>query len=327
MVSASGYDGCIELANASAQVILEPNLGGRVLSYVFAGEEVLHREPDQDGVIWDGHGNVRHPAGGRFDIGPEYGGISRQAAWFGAWRAEIVGPRAARLTSAVLPESGLQLSREFTLGDSGPHLRCTQFIHNRGARPLRAFHWGRTFLRGGGIAFAPLAAPGRFPRGYALGGPSGVIDFLPPEESNVRVREGILEILGPPAKAKFNFDVDPGWLAYLDRAGVLFIKTFPVYRDRPYGELAANNASIWYCSRENTPHWPLREPVVEIEPIGPLEELPPGATAGFTEDWWAERWEFPAAGAIDLGQLRNAVARAQVVTLSAPSARGAKQSD
>ena len=308
-VAAAGFAGCVELSNGTAAAILEPNLGGRVLSFTLGGSEVLHQEPDQNGVIWDGKENVRHPAGGRFDIGPEYGGIPHASLWLGTWRAEIVGPRTARLTSAVLPETGLQLIREFTLAPSEPHLRCTQVIHNRGDNPLRTFHWGRTFVRSGGIAFAPLAAE-RFPRGYALGDP--VIDFHPAPEPNVRIREGILELLCPPAKAKFNFDVEPGWLAYLDRSGLLFIKVFPVYPDRPYGELAANNASFWYATRENTPTWPLREPVVEVEPIGPLELISPGAAAVFTEDWWVERGAFPETGCdVDLTWVRGAVGRAQ----------------
>ena len=300
----------LELANATTRIVLEPALGGRVLSLTLDGREALHRNAEQETIAWNGN-NVRHPAGGRFDIGPEYHGHAREAIWFGTWTAERLGPRAARLTSPVMTTSGLQLVREFTLAEKSPHLRCTQWIRNQGARSLTTFHWGRTFVPDGGIAFAPLAQGGRFPRGYAVAGPGGTLDFFPEPESNVRIRDGVLEIIGPPRRAKFCFDVDPGWLAYLATSGLLFLKTFPVFRDRPYGDLAAANASIWWGSRENTPTWPEKEFPVEIEPIGPLESLPPGGSVAFTEDWWLEPCAFPAGRTLDLATLRAALARAQ----------------
>ena len=205
-VHAAGFDDCVELTNATTRVVLEPNVGGRVLSYSLRGHEALYQIPAQHGVRWDGKRNLIHPAGGRFDIGPEYGGLPRDEAWFGRWTAEILGMRSALLTSSAISDSGLQLLRRFTLAASSTALRCTQVIQNHGAVPLRAFHWGRTFVPSGGIAFAPLLTPGRFPHGYAVGGPAGVVDFLPEPEPNVRVRDGMLEILGPPVKAKFNFD-------------------------------------------------------------------------------------------------------------------------
>ena len=306
-----GYEGCIELANAVTRVVLDPNVGGRVLRYAHDDVDVLHREPAQDGQVWSPAAQLQHPAGGRFDIGPEYGGLSRQEIWFGRWQAEIIGPWSARLTSATVAGSGLQIVREFTLRAES-HLRCTQTIHNRGESPLRAFHWSRTFLPGGGIAIAPLPNRARFPQGYALGGPRGVVDFLPPPDPMIRVRDAALEVFGPPAKAKIILDVEPGWLAYAGAGGRVFLKTFAVDPTRIYGELAANNASIWYGGRKNTPSWPLSSPVAEIEAIGPQEILAPGESASFTEDWHVLRG-CPLEGAdVDLGWLRAAALRVRM---------------
>jgi hypothetical protein len=302
-----GFDGCVELVHATTRVVLDPNVGGRVLRYSHAGVDALHREPAQDGVRWSPHAGLRHPAGGRFDLGPEYGGLAREEIWFGRWQAEITGPRAARLTSATMPESGLQVVREFAL-DEDSRLHCTQIIRNHGGAPLRAFHWSRTFLPGGGTALAPLPAAGRFPRGYALGGPPGVVDFLPEAEPMVRVRDGTLEVCGLPRRAKFILDVEPGWLAYAGPNQLLFLKTFAVNPGRAYGELAANNASIWYGGKENTPDWPLSGPVAEIEAIGPLEAVAPGGSLTFTEHWQLLPIRLDTAGHVDLSWLRTAAA-------------------
>ena len=131
-----------------------------------------------------------------------------------------------------------------------------------------------------------------------LYGPGRVIDFMPADEPGTRVRDGILEISAPPTRPKFALDVDPGWLAYLSRRGLLFVKTFAVYPDRVYGEPAANNVSIWYKGNE----------VTEIEPIGPLERIAPGASAAYTEHWWLYALPYPVNGNADLARIRAFVA-------------------
>jgi hypothetical protein len=214
------------------------------------------------------------------------------------------------MTSVTMPDSGLQLAREFTLG-AGSHLHCTQIMRNHGPAPIRVFHWSRTFLPSGGIALAPLPRAGRFPRGFAIGGPAGQVDFLPEPEPGVRVRDGVLEIVGPPRRAKFALDVEPGWLAYLTPNGLLFVKKFSVDARGKYGEPTANNASVWYGAKENTPEWPLRHHATEIEAIGPLEILAPGAEARFTEDWWLTPFAGAADGRVDLDRVRAAIAAMQ----------------
>ena len=54
----------------------------------------------------------------------------------------------------------------------------------------------------------------------------------------------------------------------------LFVKKFPVYPERVYGEMSTANACVWY----NTEEW-----MCEIEPIGPMETIKPGEEASFTE--------------------------------------------
>lgn len=296
VVAAAGYSGCIELSNATTRVVLEPNAGGRVLHYQLRGREVLFQDPAADGWTL---GSPRLAAGlpaGRFDIGPENGRpFVRDVLWEGRWTAEITGPREGRMTSGVV--SGVQLVRDFTLARDSSHLRVTQTIHNRGRDTVRSFHWSRTFAEGGGICFAPLPPVSRFPKGYLLYGPGRVIDYMPADEPGTAVRDGLLVISGPPTRPKFALDVSPGWLAYLTRSGLLFVKKFPVYPDRVYGEPAANNASIWYSGNR----------VTEIEPIGPLELIAPGASASFTEDWWLHPLPYPADGAIDTAPVRRLV--------------------
>ena len=89
------------------------------------------------------------------------------------------------------------------------------------------------------------------------------------------MRDGILEISGPPENAKFVTDGSDGWLAYITQNNQLFIKKFKVFQDKIYGEMTGATVSIWYS----------QEGVCEIEPIGPWEWIEPGKSISFTENW------------------------------------------
>ncbi len=298
MVDERGYTGCVELSNETTRVVLEPNLGGRVLRYALRGTEALYQDPTFDGATRDTPGRGALIPGGRFDIGPEATRPPRPVFWLGRWRVEITGDRAARLTSEVDPQTGLQLVRDFRLDPSASHLACTQTIINRGGTPRAACHWSRTLADGGGICVVPVNPASRYPKGYLTYAPEGFLLFRPPEEPNVSVRDGALLIIGPPQQKKFAVDVSEGWLAYLTRAGLLLVKRFAVYPDRTYGEIAGNAVSIWYSE----------ERACELEPIGPMETLAPGARASFTEHWWLHPFVFPARRTdVDLAAVRRMV--------------------
>ncbi|MCU0376763.1 MAG: DUF4380 domain-containing protein [Bacteroidales bacterium] len=293
-----GYSNCIELRNNEARVVLEPNMGGRVIAYELDGRNVLYRDSLQDGVVFEPGKVITHPAGGRFDIGPEKTSPKRPALFFGKWEGTITGDREAEMVSQQDTSSGVMLVRRFRLDDKGSRLTCTQTIKNISSETKRYCYWSRTFAKGGGISLTPLNHDSRFPKGYMIYGPGNVMDFVPAEEPNIRVREGILEIIGPPERPKFVMDVAEGWLAYITRDGQLFIKTFPVYPERVYGEMSGANVSVWYN----------KEQMCEIEPIGPMETIRPGEEVSFTETWHLFDYEYPEDRLPDLDEVRKIIA-------------------
>ena len=44
--------------------------------------------------------------------------------------------------------------------------------------------------------------------------------------------------------------------------------------------------------------------MTELEPIGPRENIAPGKSASFTEDWWLFPYEFPGDKEVDLKALK-----------------------
>lgn len=283
IITQYGYNNCIELKNSEVRVVLEPNLGGRILVYELHGKNVIYNNSMHDGVIYNAGGKIFDPSGGRFDIGPEQITPDRPALFFGRWEGRITGDREARLVSQKDTSTGVQLTRNFRLDEHGSRLFYTQIIRNISDETRYYCSWSRTFVKGGGISLTPLNPHSRFPKGYLIYGPRSVMDFKPADEPNVRVRNGILEITGAPQRPKFVMDVSEGWLAYITTDDQLFIKKFTVYTDRVYGEMSAANVSVWYNKEE----------MCEIEPMGPMETIKPGKEVSFTETWYLLDYKYP----------------------------------
>jgi len=310
----AGYTNCLLLHNKETKVVLGPHCGGRILSYSWQGREAIPLNPAQNGYIWRPGVQIVDPYGGRFDIGPEMTIGRHLDLWLGPWRAQFTGPREAVMISRPDRQLGVQLIRFFRLDPAGSHLRCTQKIINRSAHTLRICHWSRTFAQGQGICLVPLNPYSRFPKGYLTYGPGAVMDFRPVPNENVRIREGFLEIRGDPPFSKFMMDTEPGELAYLMRHNVIFIKKWPVYPSRAYGEMCAATLSIYYYPSIEERRKPPEQRALpldfcELEPIGPLEILKPSESALFSEDWWLLPYRFPSPGEdVNLSEIKQLLA-------------------
>lgn len=299
IVTERNYPNCIELTNDSVRIILEPNLGGRILVYELNGNNVLYVDEAQNGKIYE-PGKFIHPSAGRFDIGPEHTIPEHPALYFGKWTARITGDREAEMISQKDSSTGVQLIRKFKLAKSGSRIEYTQTIKNISNSTKSYCHWSRTFVKGGGIALAPLNKNSRYPKGYLIYGPGRILNYLPAEEDNIRIREGILEITGTPSQPKIVTDSYAGWLAYITTDNLLFIKIYPAFPLRNYGEIAASTACFYY-----------RDLRCEVEPIGPMETIEPGHEAYFSEHWYLFEYHYPKNKLADLKGVQNRINRFQ----------------
>ncbi len=300
MIDFFGYSGCIALENTSgARLVLCPQAGGRVLEYSLNGVNTLYLNPAQKG--WRHKPGIPSvdPCGGRCDVGPERVIAPHPDLWLGDWTGEIVGDGKARLTSGRDRVTGLRLVREFTLAEDSSRVVFEQRVINESDKPFPCCHWSRTLAAGGGIVLIPLTSDSRFPKSYIMYGPGPVMNFKP-EDPNIRVRDGFLEVLGTPANPKLGLDSYAGWFGYLLRSNLLFIKKYPVYPDRVYCEMAGLTISIWYFKNE----------MCELEPIGPREILAPNASSSFIEEWSLTPFDYPKEGHVaDLAEVAKRFSR------------------
>ncbi|HUT34233.1 MAG TPA: hypothetical protein VNE39_12180 [Planctomycetota bacterium] len=295
-----GYTQCVKLENDQCRVVLGHHCGGRVLEYALKGANVVALHPDGAGKVYDPATKKGGAAdGGRCDIGPEKVIPPHPDLWVGPWQAEITGPRAARLTSVEDKATGVQLIRDFVLDKASTHLRFTQSIKNVSDEAKHWCHWSRTFAPGGGIVVIPLSPTSRFPKHWVMYGGGDSILYNPHDDQIV-TRDGFLLVTGTPANPKLGMDSAVGWLAYLMKNDLLFVKRYPVYPERAYGEIAGLTISIWYFKDE----------LCELEPIGPRNHIAPGQSASFTEDWWILPHKYPPSAAVlDLAGLKAQVER------------------
>ncbi len=300
LVQVLNYPDCIELKNATARVVLGHHTGGRVLIYERAGKNVLYLSPKE--TDWDR--SYKTPAkeisAGRLDIGPELVSQRGPTLWSGLWTAQVTGPRAARLTSAVDPKSGFRITREFALDANSSKLTITQTVENAGQETARQGFWCRAFAHHGGIAVIPITpAQSRYPKYYTMGEDLARVNQKP-EDPMVRREGNFLIVDGPPAFPKLGFDSMAGWLAYQTRENQLIVMRYPTFPDRVYAEVTGMTLSVWHPQKE-------RIPACELEPIGPMEILEPGQKASFTFHWWLLDHVFPHDGKIDPTEIANLV--------------------
>jgi len=286
-ITSHGYDNCIELSNGSCRVVLEPNCGGRVLVYGIEGKNTLYIDPDQNGFIpapdtWNSTPGS-YPCAGRFSIGPEKIKPGTKLFWLGTWSAEITGKFSARLTSQVDEREHLQLVRDFTLDEKTSKFTVTQTIKNLGDTPQKLCYWSRTYATGGGICIVPISTVNRFPKKYIVYADGNAMRYMPEPEENVKVLGDHVVILGPVRNPKFVFDTDKGWLAYITKDNMLFVKKYEYNRSYEYGEMAAVPLSIWYN----------KDIMAELEPIGPWEWIAAKGESSFSEIWHLLPYAYP----------------------------------
>ena len=279
----------VEIGTGEIKLVVDLEVGGRVMEYSKNGNNVIFVRPAGS--------NNSDPDGGRCDFGPEKIVPPHPETWLGSWELVEKESDYIKIKSQIAKAAGVQLVREFKLDENASHLEFTQTIINVSDSVKRYCHWSRTFGEKNGICLAPLNPNSRFPKGYMVYTGNTKLDYSPEGGENERVRNGILEITGPPENPKFVTDSSEGWLAYLTQDNQLFIKKFAVFPDKVYGEMTGATVSLWYN----------QEGICEIEPIGPWEWIEPGKSISFTENWYLLDFDYPENKQVDLNEIREII--------------------
>ena len=270
-------EGCLELSNAAARLVIAPAAGGRIVHY------------SRDG------GPNFFLGGCQIDIGPELEYPPRHPAlWSGRYRAEPLGPLSVRLTSPKDEATGVQIAKVVELARTGARVTLRQTIRNVASKEVAYCLWDRT-MTGASYGFFELNPKSRFPARWSMRrGKHGTYryDGESPGSPRVKIVDNLLVTVPGKKMEKVAADNVAGWIAGF-RDGWLYVKRFPVFPDGDYAD-GGNSVEIWVDAAGTR---------TEIEPLSPKVKLKPGESYTFVETWDLRQVTEEISGAEDVPKL------------------------
>ncbi len=196
-----------------------------------------------------------------------------------------------RLTGAVEPATGCVRSIEVRLHPALPSMTVLHRVHNAGPRPLELAPWPITQLPLGGVALLPQR---RATAGHQTRPNRNLVlwPYSSWDDARLHMRDGLVTVdASPGADIKVGCLDDTGWVAYV-RDGIALVRRFDPTPEATHPDLGCNVEA--FCGSR----------YLELEILGPMAVLPPGASATLLE-----RWEVRAIPACDTIGMRDALDR------------------
>lgn len=246
--------------------------GPRLVRLILAGaQENLLAETPQ--VHWPTHYGEYHLWGGhRLWHAPEAAPRSSIPDDIGLNATQL--PNGFLLCQQVEPGTGIRKSLEVRLDPHRPALTLTHRLHNEGLWPVELSAWAITQLPLGGMVVLPQQ--------NALGEQSRLLPnrklvlwpYTRWADPRLILSDDLilLHAAPQPYACKVGYFNHQGWAGYV-RGNVFFLKRFHARPDLAYPDYDCNVET--YC----------QDLFVELETLGPLTRLEPGAAVTHVEEW------------------------------------------
>lgn len=273
-----GWNNAYRLSNGTVEVIVLADVGPRIISYGFVGGE--NQLYEVEGDIGQVRGSdFRLYGGHRLWVSPEI-----ERTYFPDNVPVTVCDQGGRVrftapVESSLPGTSLQKELEVELDSGGSGVSVTHRITNHNHRPTELAPWAPTMLRPAGTAILPLPAKAPMDRDHyhsvSVLAMWSFTDLADPRwvlgTENIQLKQ-----LSQPTgqfKEQMSGIYNPaGWGAY-HRNGNLFVKRAPVILGARYPDFGCNFEVF------TNPEF------LELETLGPLQQLHPGETVAHKESW------------------------------------------
>ncbi len=267
-----GWPNCRRVSNGVVEVVATTDVGPRLVRFGFVGGPNEFREfPEMHGLtggdVWRMYGGHRFwhaPEDPARTYLPDNGPVHAAAL-----------PDGLRLVQPVEAATGLQKEIELKLWPGTARVRVTHRLRNHGLWAVALAPWALSVMAMGGTAIIPL--PPRGPHAGNLRPASQLVLWAYTDMSDPRWtwgRQYLLLRQDPQAQTpqKIGASVPAGWAAYA-RDGRLFVKRFTYVPGAAYPDLGSSVEAF-------------TDPAfLELETLGPLVSLAPGAAVEHVEDW------------------------------------------
>jgi hypothetical protein len=259
---------CIPLENGRLHLEIARSIGPRILSLnLDGGPNLLAELPDVVTLRPDGKAYAFY-GGHRLWLSPEdtllsYG-LEDEPVEIASLESGF------KITRSADVESGVEKSIRVVLPDQSPQVIITHQLKNRGSTPVRYAPWAITQLRMGGVAVLPMndADTGFLPNRNLVLWP-----YTDLGNRNFQLgRQYLMLNAAMKAPFKVGFANPVGWLAYW-LEGTLFVKSAWYEPQATYPDYGSS--SECYCNTQ----------FMELETLGPLQEIQPGASIQHIEIW------------------------------------------
>jgi hypothetical protein len=271
-----GWPSCYRITNGDVELIVTSDIGPRIMRYGFVGGNNLLKEyEDQLGGTGEAEWKLR--GGHRIWSAPE--DAKRTYALDNSpCRVEVAGD-VVTATSDVEADSGTEKQIEIHLAPSGTGVTVVHRLRNMLPWPIELAPWALTMMTPGGMGIT--GHPPRATHQEVLQPTHPLVmwaftDFSDPRwkftKKYLMLRQDP-ENKEPQKMGHFNLDT---WGAY-HLGTELFLKRYKAEAGKPYADFG--------CSFEMFS----RNDILELETLGPLQKLEPGASAEHVEKWTLHR--------------------------------------
>jgi hypothetical protein len=262
------WDECIRLANGTIELIIPSSFGIRLLHFGFIGSQnefiVFPHGSDADRDQWKLYG------GHRLWIAPE----SSESTKPDNDPVQIKElENGIQVTQNVDTGSGLQKEVEVLLHPDEPQVKVKHRVHNHGPAIHKLAPWGITAFVPGGFGILPLPKPISEHNGFTAHSRIALWPYSDIGDVHFSFDNQFVFLRSPTQQQqKIGVPCFDGWSAYL-HADHLFVKFF--HHDQTANYPDQGSSAELYCDHQ----------LIEVESLGPLEDLPVGSALEHVETW------------------------------------------
>lgn len=267
-----GWQNCYRLSNDIVDLVITAEVGPRIIRFGFVGQANEFAEFADD-LGQTGGDQWRNYGGHRLWHAPE---AQPRTYYPDNQPVEIdEQPGGVRVVQATEPTTGIGKGLEISLEADVARVRVVHRLRNDGLWPVKLAPWALSVMAPGGTGIVPLPPRGTHPQDLLP--TSWLVLWAYTDMSDPRWTWGRRYVLlrqdaDAPHPQKVGVHCLDGWAAYA-RAGHLFVKRFSHTPRATYPDLGASVEV--YTERS----------MLEVETLGPLVELEPGAAVEHVEMW------------------------------------------